>query len=144
MKTINDDTEDFFTNGGWSFLDPESDVSDVTHELFRNAFRLLEILWTTTRPKLIHCLTPHKQKEGGDDEDSEGSAEYEPTDGSDDIGEESGTGDSDEDYTSIDENESESGGRRADTVSSKACPTCCYVCTVQCCTCKCCFVMEVE
>ena len=27
MKTINDDAEGFFDNGGWSFLDPESDVS---------------------------------------------------------------------------------------------------------------------
>ncbi len=26
MKTINDDPEGFFDNGGWSFLDPESDV----------------------------------------------------------------------------------------------------------------------
>ncbi len=50
MKTINDDTEDFFTNGGWSFLDPESDVSDVTHELFRNAFRLY---WKFYGPPLV-------------------------------------------------------------------------------------------
>ena len=28
MKTINDDPEDFFANGGWSFLDPNSDVSE--------------------------------------------------------------------------------------------------------------------
>ncbi len=27
MKTITDDPEGFFDNGGWSFLDPESDVS---------------------------------------------------------------------------------------------------------------------
>ena len=27
MKTINDDPDDFFLGGGWSFLDPESDVS---------------------------------------------------------------------------------------------------------------------
>ena len=27
MKTINDDPEGFFESGGWSFLDPESDVS---------------------------------------------------------------------------------------------------------------------
>ena len=26
MKTINDDPEGFFANGGWSFLDPDSDV----------------------------------------------------------------------------------------------------------------------
>ena len=26
MKTITDDPEGFFDNGGWSFLDPESDV----------------------------------------------------------------------------------------------------------------------
>lgn len=25
MKTITDDIEGFFDNGGWSFLDPESD-----------------------------------------------------------------------------------------------------------------------
>lgn len=31
MKTINDDPEDFFENGGWSFLDPESDVSTHRH-----------------------------------------------------------------------------------------------------------------
>ena len=28
MKTILDDPEGFFDNGGWSFLDPESDVSN--------------------------------------------------------------------------------------------------------------------
>ena len=27
MKTINDDPQGFFDSGGWSFLDPESDVS---------------------------------------------------------------------------------------------------------------------
>ena len=26
MKTINDDPEGFFDSGGWSFLDPESEV----------------------------------------------------------------------------------------------------------------------
>jgi len=26
MKTITDDPEGFFDNGGWTFLDPESDV----------------------------------------------------------------------------------------------------------------------
>ena len=26
MKTINDDPEGFFNSGGWSFLDPESEV----------------------------------------------------------------------------------------------------------------------
>ena len=30
MKTINDDPEGFFNSGGWSFLDPESEVSTVT------------------------------------------------------------------------------------------------------------------
>ena len=29
MKTINDDPEGFFDNGGWSFLDPDSDVSKL-------------------------------------------------------------------------------------------------------------------
>lgn len=29
MKTINDDPDEFFDGGGWSFLDPESDVSDI-------------------------------------------------------------------------------------------------------------------
>ena len=27
MKTITDDPESFFDTGGWTFLDPESDVS---------------------------------------------------------------------------------------------------------------------
>lgn len=27
MKTINDNPEEFLENGGWSFLDPQSDVS---------------------------------------------------------------------------------------------------------------------
>ena len=27
MKAITDDPEGFFDNGGWSFLEPESDVS---------------------------------------------------------------------------------------------------------------------
>ena len=31
MKTINDDAEGFFDNGGWSFLDPESDVSQAKY-----------------------------------------------------------------------------------------------------------------
>ena len=30
MKTINEDTEGFFDQGGWSFLDPESDVRRFT------------------------------------------------------------------------------------------------------------------
>jgi len=30
MKAITDDPEGFFDNGGWSFLNPESDVSGVT------------------------------------------------------------------------------------------------------------------
>ncbi len=59
----------------------------------------------TTQP--LHPV--HTQKEGADDEDSEGSDVYAPSDGSDDIGEESGSEDSDEDYTSIDEDEDESG-----------------------------------
>ena len=29
MKTITDDPEGFFDNGGWTFLDPDSDVSDI-------------------------------------------------------------------------------------------------------------------
>ena len=29
MKTINDDPEGFFDNGGWTFLDPESEVSNT-------------------------------------------------------------------------------------------------------------------
>ena len=28
MKTIVDDPEGFFDNGGWAFLDPESEVGD--------------------------------------------------------------------------------------------------------------------
>lgn len=28
MKTILDDPEGFFENGGWSFLDPDSDTDD--------------------------------------------------------------------------------------------------------------------
>lgn len=31
MKTITDDIEGFFDNGGWSFLDPESDAEDAAH-----------------------------------------------------------------------------------------------------------------
>lgn len=30
MKAITDDPEGFFDNGGWSFLNPESDVSTAT------------------------------------------------------------------------------------------------------------------
>ena len=29
MKTINDDPEGFFDSGGWSFLDPESEVREL-------------------------------------------------------------------------------------------------------------------
>ena len=29
LKTINDNPEDFFENGGWSFLEPNSDVSKI-------------------------------------------------------------------------------------------------------------------
>jgi len=31
MKAITDDPEGFFDNGGWSFLNPESDVSAAVH-----------------------------------------------------------------------------------------------------------------
>lgn len=31
MKTITDDIEGFFDNGGWSFLDPESDEENAAH-----------------------------------------------------------------------------------------------------------------
>jgi len=31
MKAITDDPEGFFDNGGWSFLNPESDVSSALH-----------------------------------------------------------------------------------------------------------------
>ena len=33
MKTITDDPEAFFDTGGWTFLDPESDVSHQIYEL---------------------------------------------------------------------------------------------------------------
>jgi hypothetical protein len=32
MKTINDDPKGFFEQGGWSFLDPESEVRVVMDE----------------------------------------------------------------------------------------------------------------
>lgn len=32
MKTITDDPEGFFESGGWTFLDPESDVEDAADE----------------------------------------------------------------------------------------------------------------
>ena len=32
MKTITDDPEAFFDTGGWTFLDPESDVSEDRFE----------------------------------------------------------------------------------------------------------------
>jgi len=31
MKAIVDDAEGFFDSGGWSFLNPESDVSTAVH-----------------------------------------------------------------------------------------------------------------
>lgn len=31
MKTITDDIEGFFDNGGWSFLDPESDEENAAN-----------------------------------------------------------------------------------------------------------------
>lgn len=38
MKTITDDIEGFFDNGGWSFLDPESDEENAqqVHFHFNN------------------------------------------------------------------------------------------------------------
>lgn len=36
MKTINDDPEGFFDNGGWSFLDPDSDVSKLHRSMFNS------------------------------------------------------------------------------------------------------------
>lgn len=33
MKTIVDDPEGFFEQGGWSFLDPESEVSSWFHNV---------------------------------------------------------------------------------------------------------------
>lgn len=32
MKTITDDPEGFFDNGGWTFLDPESDPEDPVED----------------------------------------------------------------------------------------------------------------
>lgn len=32
MKTITDDPEGFFENGGWTFLDPESDPEDPVED----------------------------------------------------------------------------------------------------------------
>lgn len=32
MKAITDDAEGFFENGGWSFLDPESDTENQEEE----------------------------------------------------------------------------------------------------------------
>lgn len=32
MKTITDDPEGFFENGGWTFLDPESDVEEGAND----------------------------------------------------------------------------------------------------------------
>lgn len=32
MKTITDDPEGFFDSGGWTFLDPESDVEEAQEE----------------------------------------------------------------------------------------------------------------
>ena len=36
MKTINDDPEGFFDSGGWSFLDPESEVAQLHHRAIVN------------------------------------------------------------------------------------------------------------
>jgi nucleosome binding factor SPN SPT16 subunit len=91
MKTINDDVEGFFSQGGWSFLDPSSD------------------------------------QEEAEEEDSEMSDEYHPSDASSVV---SGVeeADSDEDYTSLsegdtseyEEEESEESGKDWDELEAEA------------------------
>ena len=43
MKTIIDDPEGFFDGGGWSFLDPESDV--LSNDLFTVRWFILLIIF---------------------------------------------------------------------------------------------------
>lgn len=46
MKTITDDIEGFFDNGGWSFLDPESDAENEQQVC---------LIWTSS--KKLHLVT---------------------------------------------------------------------------------------
>lgn len=90
MKTINDDPEGFFDNGGWSFLDPESDVSHDSSNYKGSGF--------------MPVLPSLQNEENGSEEESDA---YQPSGES-----EEGSGseeDSDEDYSSVSEGGSESG-----------------------------------
>lgn len=43
MKTITDDIEGFFDNGGWSFLDPESDAENEQQACLFSFYYLISI-----------------------------------------------------------------------------------------------------
>ena len=84
MKTINDDPEGFFNSGGWSFLDPESEVS------------------STQQLKKFWFLSPTHQGEE-QDSDSDESEDYQPSSDDGGVVDDIEDTDSDEDYTSLSE-----------------------------------------
>jgi len=75
MKTINDDPEGFFDNGGWNFLEPESDTeqenADEEEEDEDETFELSE--------------------EDGSEDESEDSEEYSEVDEDESDSDEDGT-----------------------------------------------------
>ena len=53
MKTFNDDPEGFFSNGGWRFLDPDSDVGYVNDTCCCHAHSLANQLCKCTSRSLL-------------------------------------------------------------------------------------------
>lgn len=98
MKTIVDDPEGFFEQGGWSFLDPESEVCPA-----KSSKRAL-----TSLPSSCVSLSLLLLSQGsGAEEDSESEMEdetFNPSAGEDEEEEEE---DSDEDYDSETEDSGE-------------------------------------
>ncbi len=56
MKTINDDAEGFFDQGGWSFLHPESDVSGPVVLLNRTLFDCDENCGLVVRVAVLYII----------------------------------------------------------------------------------------
>lgn len=75
MKTINDDSEGFFENGGWSFLEPESDTEEDNDDDEEEEDETFEV-----------------SDDGGTSEDESDSEEYSEVDEDDDDDDSGGSG----------------------------------------------------
>lgn len=98
MKTIVDDPEGFFEQGGWSFLDPESEVRSVFLSMFSFLYRVITNTFAAVTLHSFIVLSLLSQGSGAE-EDSESEMEDETFNPSADEEEEEEE-DSDEDYSS--------------------------------------------